>query len=78
MELPKCFWYLMYWEWVKGRPSLVPNVAMPGMIALTQGHIPNYTVIDHLEVWEHQGREFIAIGALENGAFCTVFSENFH
>jgi hypothetical protein len=26
----------------------------------------------------HQGREFIAIGALENGAFCTVFSENFH
>jgi hypothetical protein len=26
----------------------------------------------------HQGREFIANGALENGAFCTVFSENFH
>jgi hypothetical protein len=26
---------------------------------------------------EHQGREFIANGALENGAFCTVFSENF-
>jgi hypothetical protein len=26
----------------------------------------------------HQGREFIAFGALENGAFCTVFSENFH
>jgi hypothetical protein len=52
LELPKCFWYLMYWEWVKGRPSLVPNAAMPGMIALMQGHIPNYTVIDHLEVWE--------------------------
>jgi hypothetical protein len=27
---------------------------------------------------DHQGREIIAIGALENGAFCTVFSENFH
>jgi hypothetical protein len=26
----------------------------------------------------HQGREFIANGALENGAFSTVFSENFH
>jgi hypothetical protein len=52
LELPKCFWYLMYWEWVKGRPSLVPNAAMPGMIALMQGHIPNCTVIDHLEVWE--------------------------
>ncbi len=48
LELPKCFWYLMYWEWVKGRPSLIPNVAMPGMIALTQGHIPNYTVMNHL------------------------------
>jgi hypothetical protein len=26
----------------------------------------------------HQGREIIAIGSLKNGAFCTVFSENFH
>jgi hypothetical protein len=26
----------------------------------------------------HQGREIIAIIPLENGAFCTVFSENFH
>jgi hypothetical protein len=26
----------------------------------------------------HQGREFIANGPLENGAFCTVFSEIFH
>jgi hypothetical protein len=25
---------------------------MPGMIALMQGHIPNYAVIDHLDVWE--------------------------
>jgi hypothetical protein len=32
----------------------------------------------HCGVYEHQGREIIAIGALENGAFCTVFSENFH
>jgi hypothetical protein len=28
--------------------------------------------------WPHQGREIIAIAAPENGAFCTVFSENFH
>jgi hypothetical protein len=26
----------------------------------------------------HQGREIITIDFLENGAFCTVFSENFH
>jgi hypothetical protein len=45
-------------------------------------------IIDPLFLWylhvgsvkaePHQGREFIANGALENGAFCTVFSENFH
>jgi hypothetical protein len=29
-------------------------------------------------VQTHQGKEFIANGPLENGAFCTVFSENFH
>jgi hypothetical protein len=37
---------------------------------------PNDTLWQYCRV--HQGREFIAIGALENGAFCTVFSENFH
>jgi hypothetical protein len=31
-----------------------------------------------MDYTKHQGREFIANGALENGAFCTVFSENFH
>jgi hypothetical protein len=27
---------------------------------------------------QHQGREIIAIVPLENGAFCTIFSENSH
>jgi hypothetical protein len=67
MELPKCFWYLMYWEWVKGRPSLIPNVAMPGMIALTQGHVPIYTVIDNLEVWE--ARHTLGIQVAPDGNF---------
>lgn len=35
LELPKYLWYLMYWEWVNGWPRLVPNVTMPGAIALT-------------------------------------------
>jgi hypothetical protein len=26
----------------------------------------------------HQGREIIAIAPLENGTFCTIFSEIFH
>lgn len=54
LELLKCFWYLMYWEWVNGWPHLIPNVAMPGVIALMQGHIPTYIVINRLEVWEAQ------------------------
>jgi hypothetical protein len=36
------------------------------------------TLNKQYSVFQHQGREIIAIGALENGAFCTVFSENFH
>jgi hypothetical protein len=36
-----------------------------------------YTEVSNLQ-HAHQGKEIIAIGALENGAFCTVFSENFH
>jgi hypothetical protein len=33
----------------------------------------------NLSIWIHihQGREIIAIVPLENGAFCTAFSENF-
>jgi hypothetical protein len=41
----------------------------------------NDTVIENVTEFKylsHQGREFIANGALENGAFCTVFCENFH
>jgi hypothetical protein len=34
--------------------------------------------LDMKRLQVHQGREFIANGALENGAFCAVFSENFH
>jgi hypothetical protein len=30
------------------------------------------------EYYVHQGREIIAIVPLENGAFCTIFSENFY
>jgi hypothetical protein len=31
-----------------------------------------------IKLYVHQGREIIAIVPLENGAFCTIFSENFH
>jgi hypothetical protein len=52
LELRKCFWYLLYWTWENGRLQLVMKIECPGIIALTSGHVPNYTVIPRLEVWE--------------------------
>jgi hypothetical protein len=31
---------------------MMPNASTPGVIALTQGDVPNYTVIKQLEVWQ--------------------------
>jgi hypothetical protein len=54
LELRKCFWYLIYWQWVNGQPEMCPNISCPGIITLTSGNVPNYTVIPRLEVWEAQ------------------------
>jgi hypothetical protein len=67
LELPKCFWYLIYWEWVNGRPQMMPNLSTPGVIALTQGQVPNYTVIKHLEVW--QAMRTLGIRAAPDGNY---------
>jgi hypothetical protein len=52
LELRKCFWYLVYWQWENGHPSMAPSISCPGIIALTSGNVPNNTVIPRLEVWE--------------------------
>jgi hypothetical protein len=52
LELKKCFWYMVYWQWVNGHPQMAPTILCPGIIALTLGKVPNYTVIPRLEVWE--------------------------
>jgi hypothetical protein len=49
-----------------------------GRWQLTSGKILQNKHITKTLAQSHQGREFIANGALENSAFCTVFSENFH
>jgi hypothetical protein len=46
-----------------------------------KGQTPLTANLSHIGTpfaFAHQGREIIAIVPLENGAFCTVFSENFH
>jgi hypothetical protein len=52
------------------------NVSGPGSNLQKQLY-RRWAVSVHDFQW-HQGREIIVIGALENGSFCTVFSENFH
>ena len=52
LKLCKCFWYLVYWEWVDGRPQMMPSISSPVMIALTEGHLPVYMVIERKEAWE--------------------------
>ncbi len=39
---------------VNGHPQMAPTISCPGIIALTLGKVPNYTVIPRLEVWEAQ------------------------
>jgi hypothetical protein len=51
LNLKNCFWYLVYWQWIDSRPQMALIINCPGMIALTSGSVPNYTVIPHHEVW---------------------------
>ncbi len=52
LKLKKCFWYLIYWQWVNGHLQMTTISECPGIIALTCGTVPNYTVIPRLKVWE--------------------------
>lgn len=45
LNLSKCFWQLIYWKWHDGRPVMSPIAGSPGLIALTKGKVPNYSVI---------------------------------
>ncbi len=45
---------MVYWQWVNGHPQMAPTISCPGIIALTSGKVPNYTVIPRLEVWDAQ------------------------
>jgi hypothetical protein len=52
-QLPKCFWYLVYWDRPKGRPQMMNSVSTPATVALTQGSSPVYMVVQQCkETWE--------------------------
>ena len=49
LNLKKCFWYVLYWDWKKGRPKLRPITNQdPPLKLTTQGHSQK-TPITHLE-----------------------------
>jgi hypothetical protein len=52
LNVKKCFWYLVHWEWHKGRPSMATSVISPVMIALTSRNIPVYKVVPRKEPWD--------------------------
>ena len=37
LNLKKCSWYIMYWEWVEGRPRLRPMTTTDPCVSMTQG-----------------------------------------
>jgi hypothetical protein len=51
LNLKKCFWDLVYWQWIDGHLQMALIIICPGMIALTGSSLPNYTVISRHEVW---------------------------
>jgi hypothetical protein len=52
LEIPKCFWYLVYWDWPKGHPQMANSSSALATIALTKGSTPVYMVIQRKETWE--------------------------
>jgi hypothetical protein len=49
LEIPKCFWHLVYWEWSNGRPQMMNSVSTPATIAITKGSVPVYMVVQQKE-----------------------------
>ena len=43
LTLKKCSWYIMYWDWINGRPVLRPQTDQESAVNLCQGSIPDCT-----------------------------------
>jgi hypothetical protein len=67
LELRKCFWYLVYWTWENGHPQMMTMIECPGIISLTSGNVPIYTVIPRLEVWE--ARRTLGVRLAQDGNY---------
>ena len=52
LNLAKCFWYGVTWEWINGIPSMKPISESPATIDLTAGHGTTTHTITRKECWE--------------------------
>jgi hypothetical protein len=52
LNLTKCFWYGVTWEWINGFPRMQPNSQAPATIQLTNGHNTTLHTIIRKECWE--------------------------
>jgi hypothetical protein len=52
LNLKKCFWYRITWEWIHGFPRMHPNSQGLATIQLTNGHDDTLHTIIHKECWE--------------------------
>ena len=52
LNLKKCFWYGITWEWINGFPHMQPNSQAPATIQLTSGHDDTPRTIIRKECWE--------------------------
>ena len=48
LNLKKCYWYNMYWDWTDGRPALRPFHSTDPVITLTQGSKPDNFLIQRI------------------------------
>jgi hypothetical protein len=52
LNLTKCFWYGITWDWINGIPSMKPISKSPATIDLTAGHGTTTHTITRKECWE--------------------------
>lgn len=45
-------WHLICWQRVSCQLEMTPNIATPGALALTQGHLSSHTLIKRLKAWQ--------------------------
>ena len=49
LNLQKCFWFIMSWQWVNGKARLYTHLTLPGELKMTSGNNPSLITIPRIE-----------------------------